>query len=93
MAKPFDTGPFESGFPGQAAGKGNAPIEQEGFEPQIPPVNFEHPSGDNPVDPTTGGSIDLSDLIPTIPAENVLENSGLTADDLPDEVPDFLDFF
>ena len=59
---------------------------------QTPSVNLDDPSGDNPVDPTTGGSIDLSDLIPTIPAENVLENSELTADDLPDEVPDFLDF-
>ena len=84
--------PFESGFPGQAAGKGNAPIE-DGFDPQTPPVNPENPSGGNPVDPTTGGSINLSDLIPTIPAENVLENSGLTAGDLPEDVPEFLDFF
>ena len=93
MAKPFETGPFESGFPGQAAGKGNAPIDEDNFNPQTPPVNPEDHSGGNPVEPTTGGSINLSDLIPTIPAENVLEHSGLTADDLPDDVPDFLDFF
>ncbi len=89
MANPFD----QSTFPGKAVGKGNAQVIQDSFDPgSTPPVNVSDPSNVMPVNPVTGPSVDPATSLPTIPATDVLADSGMTVADFHGQIPvDVLD--
>ena len=86
MAKTFD-----NGFPGQTDGKGNAHVVTNDFQPgDAPPVDV---SGDNPpVEPETGSTVDLVELLPTLPTEHFLGESE-QEEDFPGHLPEFFEAF
>ena len=84
---------FESGFPGQAAGKENAPVIEAPGE--APPVNVSdlYDSENKPVSPVTDPTFEPATGLPMIPAQQALDQVPFEGeDDFPGE-PEFLDFF
>lgn len=81
---------FGGSFPGNASGKGNAHVIDDGFEPgDTPPVDASA-APEAPVTPETGPLIDLPTGLPIIPFVEALGEAPVDDGDLPDEVPDFL---
>ena len=87
---------FENGFPGQAAGKGNAHVLYDVLEPGTPPVELsEAPPDTRPVTPDTEPTIEPATGLPILPPEQAFSNAPFDDldEDVPGDLPDFLDFF
>ncbi len=81
MAKVF------AGFPGQAVGKGNALVIEDTFQPGAAPVDVSGTPGTPPVSPTTVPAVDPATGLPAIPVDDVLFQTMLAEEDIPDQVP------
>ena len=86
---------FSDGFPGQAPGKGNAPvIEAPGKAPPVDVSDISDPEA-RPDLPVTDLEFEPATGLPIIPAEQAFDQVPFDdqGNEFPGDLPDFLDFF